>query len=503
MIRIFAIISFIQVITIVANIARSKLIAVLLGPSGVGVMSVVDQAIYLVAHLAALNIAYIALKFLSRAHSQGEDAFAKTYSVFLLVLMLPVCIVTLAGLSVVWWLPELLGSLMPYRFLLIPSLLSMPFIALHGYFVSVLATARKPGIASLLSLLIGLSYALTAYVGITVGGLEGLYWLTTLASALVVLVVLAYFRLAFGLTFHLGGQSPLAVLRESPDVVTFALVLYASAVADYISLFVARYVILTNFGEAEAGLLQAATGLSGVLTLILAPIVGLYLTPHLNREMPAADKLRATVQFQAIFMLVLGVLAMPLVLFPYGLLALLLSSQFGAAAQVIFLFVVGTCLTLLASVFQALLIGLDDLRVFGLIAVVSQLSFGVIAWMLAPSLGIIGVGIGLMVARLMFVMAMLVRLMRLHQFAFPRRSAVLLAYVLLALLLTGALSGGPDATDLFLIVSKLVVYAAFSLSLLWLLSPQELPPFLLGLPGGQTLAYAYSRFKRVSPPQPD
>lgn len=503
MFRIFAVISVIQVITIVANIARSKLIAVLMGPSGVGVISVVDQAISLVAHLAALNIAYIALKFLSRAHSQSKAAFAKTYSVFLLALLLPVSLITMVGLSVVWWLPGLLGSLMPYRSLLVPSLLSMPFIALHGYFVSVLATARKPGAASLLSLLIGLSYAVTTYVGIAWGGLEGLYWLTLLANVFVVLVVLVYFRLALGLSFDLGRQTPLAVLRESPDVLTFALILYASAVSDYVSLFVARYAILTNFGEAQAGLLQAATGLSGVLTLVLSPIIGLFLTPHLSREMPTPDKLRATIQFQMIFMLIAGVLAMPLVLFPGWLLPLLLSSDFGAAAQVIFLFVVGTCLTLLASIYQSLLIGLDDLRVFGLIAVVSQLSFGVIGWLLAPSLGIAGIGIGLIGARLLFVAGMLLRLMRLHDFKFPRQSAALLGYVLLTLLVVGALFRVADSANFFLLGSKLVVYVMFSLSLLWWVSPQELPPFLQGLPGGRTLIFAYARFKRMSPRQPD
>ena len=194
---------------------------------------------------------------------------------------------------------------------------------------------------------------------------------------------------------------------------------------------------------------------------------------------------------------------MPLALFPGWLLALLLSSQFGAAAQVIFLFVAGTCLTLLASIFQSLLIGLDDLRAFGLIAVVSQLSFGVIAWLLAPSLGITGIGLGFIVARLLFVGGMLLRLVRLHEFRFPRQSVALLGYVLLMLLAIGALYSGADPANLFLIVSKFVVYAAFSLSLLWWVSPQELPPFLHSLPGGQTLVYAYARFKRASPRQPD
>ena len=489
-------IGVVQTVTILAGIARSKLIAVLLGPPGVGVMSVVDQAVYLVAHLAALNISYIALKFLSRAHSLGGAAFARSYSVFLLALMLPVCAVTIAALAIVLWLPALLGTLAGYRSLLVPSLLGMPFIALHGYFISVLATARKPGAASLLGLLIGVLYAATAFAGIVTRGLEGLYWLTTLANALVVVLVLVYFRAAMGLSFHLGHDSPLAVLRESPDVVVFAMILYASAVSDYVAQFVATYSVLSNFGEAQAGLLQAATGLAGVLTLVLSPIIGLYLTPHLNREMPVADKLRSALRFLGVFMLVIGVLGMPLVLFPQWLLVLLLSPQFGAAGQVIFLFVAGTCLGLLANVFQALMIGLDDLRVFGVIAVVSQLLFGTIAWVLAPSLGIVGVGIALIVAQLMFMCGLLARLVRLHGYHFSRQSAALMGYLLAALLGAGAVYSAADPGNLLAIASKVVVYGAFSLSLLWWVSPQELSPFLLRLPGGARLVVVYTRFKR-------
>lgn len=499
MIRIFATIGVVQAITILAGIARSKVIAVLLGPSGVGVMSVVDQAVYLVAHLAALNIAYVALKFLSRAHSLGAAAFARSYSVFLLALMLPVCLVTVASLCVVWWLPEWLGSLAAYRALLVPSLLSMPFIALHGYFISVLAAAQRPAVASLLSLLIGILYAVTAYIGIVSGGIEELYWLTTLASVLVVVVALVYLRLGLGLRYNLGRQSPLAVLRESPDVALFALILYASAVSEYISLFIASYSILSNFGEAQAGLLQAATGLSGALALLLSPIIGLYLTPHLNREMAVADKLHATVRFMAMFMLALGVLGMPLVLFPQWLLALLLSPQFGPASQVIFFFVAGTSLGLLANILQALMIGLDDLRAFGLVAVLSQLSFGVMAWLLAPAYGLVGVGVAMILAQLLFMTGLLVRLVRLHGFHFPRQSAALMGYLFVALVGVGVLYRATDSATLLSVASKVLVYALFSLSLLWWVSPRELPSLLLNLPGGQTLAVVYTRFKRAAP----
>jgi len=80
---------------------------------------------------------------------------------------------------------------------------------------------------------------------------------------------------------------------------------------------------------------------------------------------------------------------------------------------------------------------------------------------------------------------------------------ILMGYLLLALLGIGAVYSAADPGSLLVIASKVVVYAAFSLSLLWWVSPREVPPFLRRLPGGQTLVLAYSRFKRPAQPELD
>ena len=74
-----------------------------------------------------------------------------------------------------------------------------------------------------------------------------------------------------------------------------------------------------------------------------------------------------------------------------------------------------------------------------------------------------------------------------------------MGYLFVALLGAGALYSAADPFDLLTIASKVVVYVLFSLSLLWWVSPQELPPFLHKLPGGPTLVLAYTHFKRVAP----
>src|SRR4030095_15362040 len=69
----------IQALTMLAGLARTKVLAVLLGPAGVGVASVVDQVVSLVAQLGSLSIPFVGLKFLARARDGAADETRRIY----------------------------------------------------------------------------------------------------------------------------------------------------------------------------------------------------------------------------------------------------------------------------------------------------------------------------------------------------------------------------------------------------------------------------------------
>ncbi len=64
-------IGMIQAVAIVIQFVRSKVVAVTLGPAGVGVISTIDQTVQFVAFAAAFSIPLASVKFLSKAHSEG------------------------------------------------------------------------------------------------------------------------------------------------------------------------------------------------------------------------------------------------------------------------------------------------------------------------------------------------------------------------------------------------------------------------------------------------
>ncbi|MGH7861089.1 MAG: hypothetical protein ACREOS_02515, partial [Candidatus Dormibacteraceae bacterium] len=100
----------IQVVAILAGMMRAKILAVLLGPSGIGVLSVVDQMVQLVAYACAFSLPFASVKFLSRAHSQGHARFRATYASLVRLLAMLTVVGAVIGLVVVIFEPRLLGG---------------------------------------------------------------------------------------------------------------------------------------------------------------------------------------------------------------------------------------------------------------------------------------------------------------------------------------------------------------------------------------------------------
>jgi O-antigen/teichoic acid export membrane protein len=200
MLRMIATLGGIQVLAVIFNVFRSKLLAVLLGPEGIGAASVVDQTVVLVLQISAFSLPFASVRFLSRAHSQGPDAFRRTYSGLISALVALTSAGAILCLAVVFWRPALLGSeLSAYRSLLIPALLSIPAMALHHYAVQVLAAARQARTSAFLLLIIAIVQTTGALLGTRMNGLPGYYWATLICNYLLVAGMLLFLRRKFSL----------------------------------------------------------------------------------------------------------------------------------------------------------------------------------------------------------------------------------------------------------------------------------------------------------------
>ena len=115
---------------------EAKIVALLLGPEGVGAISVIDQVVQFAAYLSAFSLPLASVKFLSRAHSKGDDAFRRTYSAFLMLLL----VLAAVTMALILLRPDWLGlTLARFRVSLLVAAASIPAMSLMAFFTNVLA----------------------------------------------------------------------------------------------------------------------------------------------------------------------------------------------------------------------------------------------------------------------------------------------------------------------------------------------------------------------------
>jgi O-antigen/teichoic acid export membrane protein len=216
--------------------------------------------------------------------------------------------------------------------------------------------------------------------------------------------------------------------------------------------------------------------------MVLNPANGLYLTPIMNRNIEKWEKIKAALEFEKKLAIVLILAAVPVVLFPELLLTVLFSTEFTVAARFVFLFVFAQCISQLAGVHQALLIGFDDLKVYSLITCTGHICLGILAWFLIPPLGIFGAALGFIAGYLIIFVLTLLRLRIKHQFIMPRQLSVLIIYGLSMLLITGAVFTQYNPWNGVVITTKIGIGLLFVCSLLFYLSKEE-RDYLFGLLG--------------------
>jgi PST family polysaccharide transporter len=413
----------VQVLALLVQSLRGKVAAVLLGPPGVGVLGVLDPLVQLVAHVSGLGLPLAALTLLSRAHSRGPAAYAVTYQRFLRWVFLLSGAGTLLALTIALVRPAVFGvSLAPHRLLLRVALLGVPLLALRSLLTSALAAERATGAAATLALKVSLGATGGAAAGFLAGGgLVGFLGGTLVGSAAALGVTLAGIRRRL----HREGPSAPATpsVADGPEILATAFFLWVAYSSFPLTHFLSRHLVLSRLGAAEAGVLQAGLDLSGVVALLLGPSTALYLAPAVCRDEEITTKVGAAMAFLRALVPVTVLASLPLLLFPRFAVRTLFSPAFEPASAFLFLLVSAQVLRILAGVFHALLIGLGDVRVYGVLVAAGQLSFGLLAYLWVPRSGARGVALAFLAANALIFILTAARVRHLVGRAQARRAA--------------------------------------------------------------------------------
>lgn len=474
MFKIILTIGTIQSLAVFILFIKSKIVAVYLGPAGVGVVGTIDQFVQLAAFVSVFGLPAASIKFLSKSHSDGDEEFKRSYAGFFKFLLL--LSAAGAGLTIgaILLKPDILGEeLEKYKSFLILGLLTLPTFTLSALFVNVFAAAQKFRASSLLVLITNAVLTIAAVAGVIYAGILGLYIGSILAGVLVIIGVMIHFREKFGLPFYDRRANIRQEFKNNPVIFSTALLFYFAAITASLSYLAARFAVLKNSGEVEAGLLHGAMVISFAFGTAFYPAINIYLNPIVNRNIETADKIRQVVQFQRKLTLILGLAALPILLFPKLMLTILFSAEFAGVGEIVYLFVLSQFIVQLAGVYQTLLIGLDDVKSYTLITSAGQIISACLCLILVPHFGIQGVAFAFLTGNSFNFAASLIRLIAKYNFSVPLNVSFLIGYILLILFLTGLAGSQFAEWDMTVISAKIVFSLLFGGSLFLFLNKDE------------------------------
>lgn len=411
--RVLLSIGVIQMAIMLVALVRAKVLSVLLGPAGYGVASTIDQTVLSTMQLAHLSLPFTAMKFMARRHSDGHEAFERTFATFFRALAIQAVIAVAIVATLLIWRPTLFGSdLGAYRPYFLIAALSVPAAMLNVLFVNTLASAQRGASSAMLNMLVLLALAAAAIVGVAVNGIAGLYVATVATGVGTTLGSIWYLRRSLGVHVTAPTAGLRRELRESPEIVRFAMLIYVAMAAYSLTMLGTRYFVFEGLGAVGAGLLQALLGIALTVGNVMTPMNGLFFTPYVNRQLPVETKIAAADDFAGKVTLLLLLAGVVVALFPRVVLTLLFSHRFAPAAGALPLFVIWQCLYQIVNVYLQLLIGLDDVAYYAMATVLGYAVAAAAFPTLIAGFGLGGAALALSVAMLVAFAATLIRLRR-------------------------------------------------------------------------------------------
>lgn len=389
MVKAIAAIGILQVLTIVVQIVRAKLVAVVLGPAGLGVVGLIDQLVIAVGFITSLSLPTVVLRVLPRVY--GEPAFGRLYIAFLKGVIVASVLGSAALVAALATRPSAFGEVAAtYVWEFGIALAGVPLFAVGLLLPNVLAASMRPVGAAGLSFSITAVGALAAAVGLLWGGLRDIYVAQFIGTAMLLALALVYFKLKLHLPFYDRSASLVREIRERPDIIPNAGAVYASLVASAVALLVVRYVTVHSLGAEAGGQLQAILSMVLGVGAVMVAMASRYIGPLLNRPSSLEEKFVLFDLFRRRQLMMLIAVAVPLVLLAKLALTIMFSSKFTAAAPWLPAFLVWQLIVIQTNVQLQLLFALDELWIVTVKAVAGCVVSALLCVALIPRFGMTG-----------------------------------------------------------------------------------------------------------------
>lgn len=422
-------------------VMRTKVLALTVGVDGIGTIASVDALTAVISQTLSMSLPFAALRFLPaalRSSPAETDLLYRRMRLLLSTLLVPA---TLVCLVVALIAPQLFGTaLVPYRRTMMLAFAGLPVVGLIPFLTN--AYAGAVGYMPSMRLMVAhggvmVIAAVAAAAGLGVDGFYAVY-----AVLGITLVVVAAGRLAVP-GFTGADRRPLLfrdALQLPPAIWRFAAWLLPLAfLAPYAAWFV-RYSTLKLYGIDNAGILQAAIGISLSVRAVLGAAHPVFLTPNVNRHPDPDSRMAWANQFQRTTGLVFALTLPPLLLYSDVALRILYAPAFLAGSGFVALFVASEVISLLSGTYQALIVAGDRLRFNLFQNLTAQALLVATAAVALPRIGLAGAGLAALSAPL-FMLASTLAFLHFQYGVRPSPGAVRTSLLAVAILLVGGIVG--------------------------------------------------------------
>ena len=430
--RAIALLGVAQALALAAGLLRWKIIALLLGPAGVGIVGLLDQLAQVVLQLGSMSLPTVSLRFLGKAHHDGTGMFGRLYRGFRLAVLTGGLGAAAVALAIFLLRPTAFGTgLEQFGVPLALALLTVPLTGAANLTRNALATLGRHRDAALAMAVSAVGLALAAFVGVQWGGIPGLYATTLITSVVVALLLDWTVRRASPEIDEGDAVRPLAYLRAQPGVLRYSATLCIVGFTIPLSYTVLRSSVLGTLGPSAAGFLAAALTVATGARTVFTQASSQFLMPRASRDAPKEHRAAEVGSYLRTLVVAMLLAAMPVALFPAEVIRVLFSVKFLPAAIFIGVFVLGELMMAFGDAYRILLLGFDDLRGYLATTIAAPALVMLGASIVVTRYGILGLGVLHVAAALLGLLISQLRLRRAHGTRTPRRVMSLYAMMIL------------------------------------------------------------------------
>lgn len=452
----------VQVFSILVSIVRSKVVALLIGPAGVGVVELFSSTIRLIGSLTNFSLQTSAVREVSIAYKSGDkNKFRHVVSLF----------------SKIVWITGLLGTIVC---LLGSPLWSKLSFGNYGY---TLAFAILSCVLLLNQLYSGKNLLLQstrhfkyiAYSGV-IGNVLGLittipiYYIWGVDGIVAVLILAAFFPFVLSnfftskLNFEYEPIGLNTVVKEGTEMLKQGFLLSVNFLFSSLIFYILRIFISNQGGTVELGLYSAAFAIVHVYVGMVIKSMSQEYYPRISSLSMKPKEFNDAVDKQIFLsLLLLGPLVALFLTFSNELLLILYSDKFSGAAIFMALSMLGIIFQAPSSCLGYVYLAKGDNKTFltfETIAKVQKLSTDILFYFLW---GLTGIGVSFIISYLYYLLQSLLVCNRRYRFVLTKQTIILLvAFFSIGLIILIVITNLPFVLGKIVGVIAIIISCCFS-----------------------------------------